>query len=319
MQQPDPGIHVVFHPGIEARITLITGPPEVGTHLLLKDPEGSVRYHAIAPGESVAVSDQVSFTLRHLYTRAVQDLRPRVVPLARRERGVGRRFSMIRLEISKGDWSHSQWLTFNHYALPSEQYAIPRRTTYDSAELRLPDGSVVELIYSRERRPLPTPIALETFDLATHPGGYTGATITIRDFISQLRFKTDDGWSETVQMSSNRPASAGGFWYFQSTWDPPAQGYSGMNYTGIGVGNRNGVYIQLAGTCIAVAGMIFAFYIKPTIRRRIQKRTMMECAALESKRTPDDQMELIGAGSASAGDSDPSLALRARIGGAQSH
>ena len=52
-----------------------------------------------------------------------------------------------------------------------------------------------------------------------------------------------------------------------------------MNYTGVGVGNRNGVYIQLAGTCIAVTGMIFAFYIKPVLRRRIQQRQMDNLAA----------------------------------------
>ena len=41
-----------------------------------------------------------------------------------------------------------------------------------------------------------------------------------------------------------------------------------MNFTGLGVGNRNGVHIQLAGTVIAVMGMIYAFYVKPVIKRR---------------------------------------------------
>jgi len=41
-----------------------------------------------------------------------------------------------------------------------------------------------------------------------------------------------------------------------------------MNYTGLGIGNRRGVYVQLAGCCIAVTGMIFAFYVKPVIKRR---------------------------------------------------
>ena len=41
-----------------------------------------------------------------------------------------------------------------------------------------------------------------------------------------------------------------------------------MNYTGLGIGNRNGVYIQLAGCCLMVTGMIFAFYVKPVIKRR---------------------------------------------------
>ena len=41
-----------------------------------------------------------------------------------------------------------------------------------------------------------------------------------------------------------------------------------MNYTGLGVGNRNGVYTQLAGCCLSVIGMVFAFYIKPILKRR---------------------------------------------------
>jgi hypothetical protein len=28
------------------------------------------------------------------------------------------------------------------------------------------------------------------------------------------------------------------------------------------------VYVQLAGCCLAVAGMIFAFYVKPVLKRR---------------------------------------------------
>lgn len=41
-----------------------------------------------------------------------------------------------------------------------------------------------------------------------------------------------------------------------------------MNYTGLGVGNRNGVHVQLAGCCLAVTGMLFAFYVKPILKRR---------------------------------------------------
>jgi len=41
-----------------------------------------------------------------------------------------------------------------------------------------------------------------------------------------------------------------------------------MNYTGLGIGNRHGVYVQLAGCCLSVIGMIFAFYIKPVLVRR---------------------------------------------------
>ncbi len=46
----------------------------------------------------------------------------------------------------------------------------------------------------------------------------------------------------------------------------------GLNYTVLGVGNRHGIYTQLAGCTISVFGMIYAFYVKPVIRRRHLER-----------------------------------------------
>ena len=57
-----------------------------------------------------------------------------------------------------------------------------------------------------------------------------------------------------------------------------------MNFTGVGVGNRNGVHIQLFGVCLAVAGMLFAFYVKPIILRRRRVETF---ARLEQDRSPE--------------------------------
>jgi len=42
----------------------------------------------------------------------------------------------------------------------------------------------------------------------------------------------------------------------------------------LGVGNRVGVHVQLAGCCIAVLGMIYAFYVKPVIKRRRQDEVL---------------------------------------------
>ena len=52
----------------------------------------------------------------------------------------------------------------------------------------------------------------------------------------------------------------------------------GMNYKVLGVGNRNGVYIQLIGCFIAVVGMIYAFYVKPAIKRSRQRRVAEQLA-----------------------------------------
>ncbi len=43
-------------------------------------------------------------------------------------------------------------------------------------------------------------------------------------------------------------------------------------YTVLGVGNRHGIYTQLAGCTIAVFGMLYAFYVKPVIKRRHLER-----------------------------------------------
>jgi len=205
-----------------------------------------------------------------LWQNAVADVKPAVVPLHRRERDARETFAMIRLEIPTAQGVESRWVRFNSYALPNESYAYAGRFAYMPERFRLADGTAVEVVFSRERRKLPYPIALDEFELDTHLGGYTGAVSTIRNYVSNLRFLDNGQWSQPRTIAVNDPTEYGGYWYFQSMWDRP-QNQSpggGMNYTGLGVGNRHGVYVQLAGCCIAVAGMIFAFYVKPVLKRR---------------------------------------------------
>ena len=106
----------------------------------------------------------------------------------------------------------------------------------------------------------------------------------IRNWTSVVRFLDDGTWSEATEVSVNEPKEHDGFWFFQSQWDPPTAASAGrpasagLNYTVLGVGNREGVVVQLAGCCIAVAGMIYAFYVKPTIKRRRRRRVYGEVA-----------------------------------------
>ena len=69
------------------------------------------------------------------------------------------------------------------------------------------------------------------------------------------------------------PGEFAGFRFFQAMWDPPADAQTGapsagLNFTGLGVGNRNGVYIMLFGGTLSVVGCVYAFYVKPVIKRR---------------------------------------------------
>ena len=182
---------------------------------------------------------------------------------------------MIRLEVDTGHEIQSKWLQFNQYALPDEQYQYGGRFAYFPEQFRLADGTVIEVLFSRERRKLPHAVALDDFTLDTHLGGYTGAALTIRNYVSRLTFDVDGQWTGPIPIEVNAPTGESGYWYFQSMWDKPPNRDpgGGMNYTGLGVGNRNGVYIQLAGCCIAVSGMLFAFYVKPVLRRRRSERS----------------------------------------------
>jgi len=77
----------------------------------------------------------------------------------------------------------------------------------------------------------------------------------------------------------NNPSEFGRLWYFQSFWDAPraTQGRppsAGMAFTGLGIGNREGVWTALIGSTLAVIGMIYTFYVKPIIKRRRRERVL---------------------------------------------
>ena len=236
--------------------------------------EGRIVDRDVRVGEDVEIAPDLSVRVEALYRNATLQARPTIIPVERQQANAGEFYSMIRVEVRQGDRIESHWLQYNPHVLPGPQYAYQGRIPYTPEVFVLADGTRVEVVFSRERRKLLNPVAMEDFELLTHVGGYSGGASTIRNYVSRLRFRDGDSWSEFRPISVNAPTEYGGYWYFQSTWDkpPPSNPSGGMNYTGLGVGNRNGVHVQLAGCCISVSGMIFAFYVKPIIRRRRSER-----------------------------------------------
>ena len=82
-----------------------------------------------------------------------------------------------------------------------------------------------------------------------------------------------------MSVSVNEPKQYQDYWFFQSQWDPPDSTSAGLNYTVLGVGNRHGVFIMLLGCCLAVSGMIWAFFVKPMIKRKRQRVVYSQAAA----------------------------------------
>ena len=266
-----PELGARYLPGIgRIPITLIAGPdPAQLTAVLAITSETQIR--PIAIGQPLVLSEGTTLRVLEYFPRAVAEVRPVSVPMNQRVKDVGERSSMARIGTNDGE---TKWLRFHDYAFDRPEDVL-RGRLFQPTRIRLADGSEAEILFSRRRMPLPTPVALETFTLTSHVGGFTGETSTIRDYTSQLRFGQPDGkWGAPQAVSVNQPVEHDGLWFFQAQWDPPDAGQdglpasAGLNFTVLGVGTREGVWMQLAGAILSAIGMCYAFYVKPVIKRR---------------------------------------------------
>lgn len=264
----DTGIVMEYSPGVRpAPVTIVGGPTEDDLRLIVASFGEPPRSQTIAVGESVSIASQITLTvLRHAAHTSVVT-KPMIVPRNQRNRDARARLSMIQVELPGAGESRSHWLEYHDWPIPDSTHSLGR-VVYRPLRVALDDGRTVELMFSRRRLRLPSPVALDDFVMETHVGGYTGQNLSILNWTSHIRFQTDDGWCEPLAVSVNDPKAFGGLWYFQAQWDPPSESSAGRNFTVLGVGSRHGVHVMLIGCCVAVAGMIWAFYVKPVLKRR---------------------------------------------------
>jgi cytochrome c-type biogenesis protein CcsB len=259
----------------DAGLMLIGG--REGAHALLVSQRGEVQHRPVTIGQEVEFLDGVlRLTVDELSENARREERPRLIPFAQRDLKQLPFYSLIQVELREaGGAPVTAWLPYSAYNYPTRQGFFP-------IEVALPSGRTVELLYSRQTHPLSSPVALEVFQLETFPGGTRE-----RDYISLVRFHENGGWSDVHQVHSNNPTEHADWWYFQATWDPPEpqSGHAGMNFTGLGVGNRKGVWVMLAGSILMAFGTIWAFYIKPVIIRRLARQGAERRAATASAAT----------------------------------
>ena len=276
---PDPAVQFEYRPGGgRALLTLAAGPSPDQLRLVASFGESAGKSQPVTVDQPMTLSAGLTVEVSSYQPRSVIDTRPMIVPLEQQIRDAREMFAQILLSIPGGE---SRWMEFSMYAFDDFRFAL-RRHPFHPMQVRLADGREIELLFSRQRLPLDTEVALEEFVLTSHEGGYTGQAGTIRDYTSILRFRDGDQWGAPTQVSVNSPIEHNGLWYFQAQWDPPEapssqndRGSRGLNYTVLGVGNREGVWIQLAGCIIAVLGMIYAFYVKPILIRRRSERARL--------------------------------------------
>jgi hypothetical protein len=280
--QYDAGIEMQYSPGSwPAPITIAAGPGDADLQLVLALDAGEATRVPLVVDQTVELRPGVTLTIEDYAARTEAETRPYIVPPAQRNTDAKRMASMIQVRVPGALHDELIWLPYHEYPFETPSDTL-LRFPYQPTPVQLAGGEVIELMFSRARRELPSPVVLDDFVITSHVGGFTGQTSSIRNWTSMVRFAapgdktfSDDGWSPAVPVSVNEPVEHDRYWFFQASWDPPMQSgglqSAGLNYTILGVGNRHGVLVQLLGCCIAVIGMIYAFYIKPILKRRRQQ------------------------------------------------
>ena len=263
----DDAIKLSYDPGA-APITLVAGEDVDGIQMLLQTGSEKPTQQAVSFDEPLSIIDDVQLVVHRLEANTQIETRPTVVPKQQRDPNVSNTMSMIRVIIKDGDQERIAWLPYHHYPFESSTQTV-NRFRYQPTIVGLANGKIIELMFSREKAPLPTPVALNDFEIDTHIGGFSGRTSSILNWRSLISFPEVS--DELVAVSVNDPNPHHGYWFFQSQWDPPSQTSQGLNYTVLGVGNREAVFTMLLGTCITVLGMMWAFFVKPTIKRKRQQ------------------------------------------------
>ena len=256
-----------------APITIVGGLSD-GSYMLLTSITGSEpTQRQLVIGEPLALTADVTLTLNRVEKNAAFKTMPTIVPFSQREPSASNMYSMIKVVLPTDSGSVSAWLPYHHYPVESKEKLV-QRFQFKPTTLQLPNGKTIQLLFSRRRALLPAPVSLERFEVDSHLGGFTGSTSSILNWRSIVRF-IDESKTE-LSISVNDPQSLGDFWFFQSQWDPPDGNSQGLNYTVLGVGNRHGVFTMLFGCCLTVSGMLWAFYVKPMIKRKRQQAVYAE-------------------------------------------
>ncbi len=278
----DHDIRVEYQPGNGlALVTLVVGPEQSRLRLIDSLSGATPRILDLEQGQPVDLGGKATVTVTAYMPRAVLESKPLPVPAEQRIRDARELFAMVQVN---GGNTASEWLKYHPYVFDRPEEVL-KRYWLEPSLLTLGDGSTLEVLFSRQRQRLPTTVALQDFVLDTNVGGFSGATASIRNYTSIVRFKDQGGdWGAPLRLSVNEPVEHLGYWFFQSQWDPPEESRqgglasAGLNYTVLGVGNRQGVYLQLAGCIVAVLGMAYAFYVKPIIKRKHARAVLQEIA-----------------------------------------
>jgi hypothetical protein len=170
------------------------------------------------------------------------------------------------VRVKCGDWSQDVACPCDLYAAPDPMVLEPM-IPWSMGVVQIPGASAaLQLQLGFTCRPMPVALKLQKFEMVPYAGGLVGGSGMFRDFRSTMEMTDPDGRTETAVASLNEPTyyNHGAWIFFQSGYDPDGQSST------IGVGNRPGVTVMLLGCVMIVGGVLYAFYVKPIVIRRMK-------------------------------------------------
>ncbi len=256
---------------------LLTAGPDLPVVLGIFERDGTVRRETLTVGRPQSVqfaTGRLVFEVAALVRKAREDIVPVIEPLERRRPNLlARSMSAVRFEFTgRGehkDWSESRWCLFSFYPnMPDEIEPI---------FVQLPgESEKYELVYSRVEHDLGGRLGPGRLIVTWFPG-QRGVESWRSEYLVQM-----DGSDQVTHGSvyTNQTDVVGDWTLFQST----ADGRDHWKWTGLGVGNRKGIWPMVLGCVFITIGALYAFYVKPVLLRRRSERAKARPA--ETDRQP---------------------------------
>lgn len=245
-------------------------PHQIGVFL----PDGTVSKLDVTPGKPSSVSlgsSVLTILVRDLIRNADRSALPIVVLPESRRPGMGRLASAIRVTLTgrgkNAGWSKSTWILHSDYP---DIDPVPMF-------VRVPgEPRPWELLYSRFPRPLGATLTARKLWVESYPGQRSAAA-----WQSDVLFQAEG--SDEVSVASTRTNATmniGDWTYFQS-----GAATDNWSFTVLGVGNRYGIFAMNLGWIMVTIGCLYAFYVKPILKKRQAAAALERAAIVRTKKT----------------------------------
>ncbi|MBI5863170.1 MAG: hypothetical protein HZB38_01390 [Planctomycetes bacterium] len=279
----DPNLKLTYRTCAEGWVILAAGPnltPQIG----LFEPDGKPQVASLQVGKPSAINTtggKLDFTLESLFAKGRALPVPIIEPLESRRPQMGREASAVRITLKgKGaaaGWSESRWIPYSNYP-DAEPFAQP-------IEVNVPgDPATYELVYSRLPRSLDAMLIPGRLSTAFFPGRMSATS-----WRSEFQVADDSGSVKPAFVETNQTAAIGRYTLFQS-----GAANDHWSYTILGVGTREAIMPQVLGCILITLGSMYAFYVKPWLRRRAAARNAVATSAAVATQEPAETRELAG-------------------------